>query len=266
MLGKELKERLKAGQPVFGVAMESYGQARWPRFFAEYAPVDYVWLESEHAPNGRESIAWAAQLYAAYGIAPLVRIPDISPSQAAMVLDAGAHGVIVPYVETVEQTRAMVGAAKFRPLKGQALANAVATGAFPNDHTRDYLENWNANSTLVLMIESAVGIANLPDILAVGHVDAIFMGPHDLSVNLGIPEQYDHPRFLEAVDQIIATCKAAGVGVGMHVFFTGVQSAAAVFQRGMNFISFRGDTLFVAEALRHELGHLRSVIQPGEPH
>lgn len=260
MRGRELKQRLKAGKPVFGVAMEGFGQARWPRFFADYAPIDYVWLESEHLPNGRESIAWAAQCYAAYGIAPLVRIPDISASQAAMALDAGAHGVIVPYVETVEQTRELVGAAKFRPLKGRSLAEAVATGVFPNDETRAYLENWNADSTLVLMIESATGIANLPDILAVGNIDAIFMGPHDLSVNLGIPEQYDHPRFLEAVDSVIAACRAAGVGVGMHVFFTDVKSAAAMFQRGMNFVSFKGDTLFVAEALRNELGYLRSVL------
>lgn len=260
MRGRELKQQLKAGQPVFGVAMEGYGQARWPRFFAETAPIDYVWLESEHAPNGRESIAWAIQCYAAYGIAPLVRIPDISGSQAAMVLDAGAHGVIVPYVETVEQAREMVGAAKFRPLKGRALAEAVATGRFPNEETRAYLENWNADSVLVLMIESATGIANLADILAVGHIDAIMMGPHDLSVNLGIPEQYDHPRYFEAVDSIISTCKAAGVGVGMHVFYTGVESAAAVFQRGMNFISYKGDTLFVADALRRDLGHLRSVL------
>ncbi len=240
--------------------MEGPGQARWPRFFADYAPIDYVWLESEHLPNGRETIAWAAQCYAAYGIAPLVRIPDISGALAAMALDGGAHGVIVPYVETVAQAREMVAAAKFRPLKGQAVADAVANGVFPNEETRAYLENWNADSTLVLMIESAAGIANLPDILAVGNIDAIFMGPHDLSINLGIPEQYDHPRFLEAVDTVIATCKAANVGVGMHVFYADVKSAATVFQRGMNFISFRGDTLFVAEALRHDLGYLRSVL------
>lgn len=260
MHGKELKERLKAGKPVFGVAMDGLGQARWPRFFADYAPIDYVWLESEHMPNGREGIAWAAQCYAAFGIAPLVRIPDISGSQVAMALDAGAHGVIIPYLETVEQAREMVAAAKFRPLKGQAVAEAVAHGKFPNDETRAYLEKWNANSTLVLMIESAAGIANLPDILAIGHIDAIFMGPHDLSINLGIPEQYDHPRFLEAVDTIIAACKAASVGVGMHVFYTDVRSAAEMFQRGMNFISFKGDTLFVAEALRDDLGYLRSVL------
>lgn len=260
MRGKELKQRLTSGKPVFGAAMDGPGQARWPRFFAEHAPVDYVWLESEHMPNGRETIAWAAQCYAAYGIAPLVRIPDISASQVAMALDAGAHGVIVPYVETVEQARAMVAAAKFRPLKGQAAADAAANGVFPNEETRAYLENWNADSTLILMIESAAGIANLPAILAVGHIDAIFLGPHDLSINLGIPEQYEHPRFIEAVDTVIATCKAASVGVGMHVFYTDVRAAAEMFQRGMNFISFKGDTLFVAEALRDQLGYLRSVL------
>jgi 4-hydroxy-2-oxoheptanedioate aldolase len=180
-----------------------------------------------------------------------------------MVLDAGAHGVIVPYLETVEQAREVVGAAKYRPLKGNVLAEAVASGRFPNPETKTYLDTWNADSVLVVMIESTPGIANLPDILAVGGIDAIFMGPHDLSINLGVPEQYDHPRFVEAVDTVIAACKAAGVGVGMHIPYTDAKSAAAMFNRGMNFISFRGDTLFVAEALRHELGHLRSVITAG---
>lgn len=262
MRGLELKQRLKAGKPVFGVGMSGYGQPRWPRFFAEYAPVDFVFMDSEHAPNGRETIAWAVQCYAAYGIAPLVRIPDISPSQAAMVMDAGAHGVIVPYVETAQHARDLAGAVKYRPLKGKALAEAVATGRFPNPETRAYLENYNPDATLVLMIESPAGIANLPDILAVDGVDVILIGPHDLSISLGIPEQYDHPLFAEAVDSIIAHCKAAGVGVGMHVFFTGVDGAAKWFQRGMNFISYRDDTLFVAEALRHELGQLRKVLEP----
>ena len=70
------------------------------------------------------------------------------------------------------------------------------------------------------------------------------------------------PDLGEAVDSIIAHCKAAGVAVGMHVFFTGVDGAAKWFQRGMNFISYRDDTLFVAEALRHELGQLRKVLEP----
>lgn len=260
MRGLDLKKQLKAGKPVFGVCMEGYGQARWPKFFADYAPIDYVFLDSEHSPVNRETIAWACQCYAAYGIAPLVRIPEISASQAAMALDAGAHGVIAPYLETVEQARELIGATKYRPLKGAALVEAVTSRRFPNPETQAYLERWNADSVLVVMIESAPGIAKLPDILAVDGIDVIFIGPHDLSINLGVPEQYDHPRFTEAVDRIIGTCKAAGVSVGMHIPYTDVKSAAALFSRGMNFISFRGDTLFIAEALRHELGYLRSAV------
>ncbi|MBC6957389.1 MAG: aldolase [Anaerolineae bacterium] len=261
MRGQELKQQLKAGKPVFGVCMEGYGQPRWPKFFANYAPIDYVFLDSEHAPANRETIAWACQCYAAYGIAPLVRIPDISASQAAMVLDAGAHGVIVPYLETVEQAREVVGAAKYRPLKGAVLAEAVASGTFPNAETKQYLDARNVDSVLVVMIESTPGIANLPDILAVGGIDAVMIGPHDLSINLGVPEQYEHPRFIEALDAVIGACKRAGVGAGMHIPYTDAKSSAAVFNRGMTFISFRGDTLFIAEALRHELGYLRSAIK-----
>jgi 4-hydroxy-2-oxoheptanedioate aldolase len=260
MRGRDLKQALQAGKPVFGVAMEGFGQARWPAFFARNATIDFVFLESEHVPNGRESVAWAVQLYAAHGIAPLVRIPGISADRAAMVMDAGAHGVIVPYVETVEQVRAILGAVKYRPLKGHALAQAVEHGIFPNEETRTYLQNNAPDATMVLMIESPTGIANLPEILALGGTDAVLIGPHDLSVSLGIPEQYDHPRFMEATDQIIATCKAANVASGMHVFFTTPEDAIRWFGRGMTFISYRGDTLFVAEGIKHGLGHLRKAL------
>ena len=69
MRGSMLRAKLHAGQPVYGICMEGIGQARWPKYFADLG-LDYVWLESEHSPNNRESLAWAAQLYAALGIAP----------------------------------------------------------------------------------------------------------------------------------------------------------------------------------------------------
>ena len=129
MRGRDLKTTLQAGKRVYGIAVEGYGQPRWPSFFANINTIDYVFMDSEHSPNNRETIAWAAQCYAAYGIAPLLRIPDISPSQAAMGMDAGAHGIIVPYIETVEQAKAMVGAVKYRPLKGVALEQALSASS-----------------------------------------------------------------------------------------------------------------------------------------
>ncbi|MEO1443981.1 MAG: aldolase/citrate lyase family protein, partial [Chloroflexota bacterium] len=172
MQGRELKQTLQAGKRVYGINLEGYGQPRWPRFFADMNIIDYVFMDSEHSPNNRETIAWAAQCYAAYGIAPLLRIPEISPAQAAMGIDAGAHGIIVPYVETLEQVKQMVGAVKYRPLKGKALQTALDTGVFPGEQTRDYLPEFNPDAFLVIMIESQTGIDNLEEMLAFGGVDA----------------------------------------------------------------------------------------------
>jgi 4-hydroxy-2-oxoheptanedioate aldolase len=216
-----------------------------------------VWLESEHIPNNREILAWAMQCYAAYGVAPLLRIPEISPARAAMAVDAGAHGIIVPYVETVEQVKAMIGAIKYRPLKGRALHDHLNGVSRLDDETVAYLENYNHDAVLVIMIESPTGLENLPDMLQLGGVDAVLIGPHDLSVSLQIPEQYQHPRFVEAVDAITAICKQHGVGVGMHYASSDDQVTLAWCRRGANLISYRSDTLLVAHGVQQGLAYLR---------
>lgn len=264
MRGQTLRARLHAGERVYGIAMEGFGQPRWPAYFAA-AGMDFVWLESEHAPNNREIIAWAAQLYAAHNIAPLVRIPEISAARAAMAVDAGAHGVIAPYVETVEQVKALVGAVKYRPLKGEALARAVEQGEFPNAETRTYLEQYNADANLIIMIESPAGVRNLPALLAVPGVDAVLIGPHDLTVSHGIAEQYDHPLFVETVERIISISRAHSIGVGMHFISGTLDWAVQWAQKGFNFISYRGDTLFVARGIQGELHALRAQLDGTPP-
>lgn len=264
MRGAQLREALRSGKRVYGIAMESYGQPRWPAYFARLN-LDYVWLESEHAPHNRETIAWALQAYAAHGIAPLLRIPEISAARAAMAVDAGAHGVIVPYVETVAQVKDIVGAVKYRPLKGQALRRALDEGVFPDATTEAYLQSYNPDAVVIIMIESQTGIDNLPDLLAVPGVDAVLMGPHDLTVNLGIAEQYDHPRFLESCKTIARICRAHGVGSGIHYISGDLDRAQAWAEDwGCNLISHRGDTLFVARGVETELDELRRRLD-GEP-
>ncbi len=256
MRGSELRAKLHAGERVYGICMEGYGQPRFPKYFADVG-LDYVWLDSEHSPANRETIAWAIQAYAANGVAPIVRIPEISAARAAMMVDAGAHGVIVPYVETAEQVRTIVGAIKYRPLKGAALAAAVERAEFANPETKSYLENYNRDINLIIMIESPTGVANLPEILQVPGVDAILIGPHDLTVSHGIAEQYEHPLFEQTVEHIIDTCRAQQIAVGMHFISGSVDWALRWARRGFNFISYRGDTLFTARGIRSELHYLR---------
>ncbi|MCL4250742.1 MAG: aldolase [Anaerolineae bacterium] len=256
MRGKELRQALTSGKRVYGIALEGFGHPRWPRFFANRG-LDFIWVESEHAPNDRETISWATQLYAAYNICPLLRIPEPSATLAAMGVDAGAQGIIAPYVETVEQVRQLKGAVKYRPLKGEALQTALTTGKFPSPETEAYLPMYNEDAVLVIMIESPAGVRNLPELLAVGGVDAVLMGPHDLSISHGIPEQYDHPIFVEAVQKVISICQEHSVGVGIHYIEGSVERAVAWANWGFNLISHRGDTLFIAEGAQREIGQLR---------
>lgn len=266
MTGKELRETLAAGKRVYGIGLEGYGQPRWPRFMAQY-DLDFVFMDNEHTPLNRETMAWAAQAYAAYGIAPLLRIPEPSPSLAAMAADLGAHGVIAPYVETVEQVKGLVGAVKYRPLKGEALQQILDGGSFPSQETGPYLDSHNPNALVIIMIESPAGLANLPDMLATGGVDVILIGPHDLSVSLGVPEQYDHPLFEQTAGEIIRVARSHNVGAGIHFTTGNMERARRWIDWGCNFIVHRTDTLFIAGGIQSELDKLRQELddQPETP-
>lgn len=257
MLGGDLKQALHAGQRVYGTALVGYNQPGWPAIFARLG-LDFVFLDNEHTPGNRETLAWACEAYAAHGIAPLLRIPEPSATLAAMALDGGAQGIIVPYVEKVPQVRALVGAVHYRPLKGHALDQVLEAQRFPSVATAAYLAEHNRDRLLIIMIESPAGVDNLESLLAVGGVDAVLIGPHDFSVAHGIPEQYDHPLFEERVKTVIATCQRHRVGIGVHVISGTLERALRWQGWGTNLICQRADTLFIANGLRSELGALRA--------
>ncbi|MGH2367225.1 MAG: HpcH/HpaI aldolase family protein, partial [Chloroflexota bacterium] len=163
--------------------------------------------------------------------------------------------VLVPYCETVEEVKAVVNAARLRPLKGLLHDRARDTGAFPSDATKAYLERRNANVVVIIGIESVPAVEHLDQILDVGGIDAIFIGPNDLSVSLGIPDEYSHPRFLETVEQIITTAQARGIPAGGHW-----QSESQVeywMGKGSRFILFSSDGRALTEGYRSSLNKFR---------
>ena len=262
MRGKELQQALTSGQLVYGTCLVGYGQPLWPKMFAQTG-IDFVFLDSEHTPQNRETMAWVAQAYAANGVAPLLRIPEPSPGYAAMGLDLGAHGIIVPYVETGEQAKSLVGAVKYRPLKGAALQTVLDDRKFPNEETAAYLRNFNPDAVLIIMIESPAGVENLPAMLAPGGVDAVLIGPHDFSVSHGVAEAFDHPSFNEAAKKVVQTCREQHVGVGIHCINGNLELQLRWIDWGCNFIMHGSDTLFIAKGLRQEIGQLKEMLAGG---
>jgi 2-keto-3-deoxy-L-rhamnonate aldolase RhmA len=254
MTGEQLKAVLHDGGRVFGTMVSLTRSPRWARVLGRLG-FDYVIVDTEHSPFSRGEVADMVAMLERVGVVPIVRVPTPDAHYVTMAMDAGAQGVLAPYCETAEQVRGVIGGAKWRPLKGALLDRAVDTGEFPSEETRDYLARANRNSIAIIGIESVPAIQNLDAILAVPGVDAVFVGPHDLSISVGVPEQYHHPAFEAAVDRILTTCSAHNVPVAIHLH--NIQAATRWMKAGVRFVLHYSDTRAMAEGYRVELDALR---------
>jgi 4-hydroxy-2-oxoheptanedioate aldolase len=175
------------------------------------------------------------------------------------VLDGGAKGVIAPYVETVEEVQALRGAVKRRPLKGKRLRQALVGLSDLSTEVADYLDGWNTGNVLIVNIESLPALEALDEILAVPQLDAVLVGPHDLSISLGIPEQYKHPLFDETIRTIIHKARQHQVGVGIH-FSSGRDQEIEWAKAGANFIVHSSDLTLFSQALTADISAMKEVL------
>lgn len=177
---------------------------------------DWTWIDMEHGAGDHSELV--SQLQAAsIGNAPaIVRIAWNESPRFKRVLDLGAAGIMVPYVNTAEEAKKSSKSLRYPPegVRGVAKFNrACGYGMGFND----YYENANKNLLTVVQIESEEGVKNAPEIAAVEGVDVLFAGPLDLSVNFGAIQQFQHPDYLNAMKTIVAACKSNGKAAGTLV-------------------------------------------------
>lgn len=259
MIGKSFNEALRIGQRLHGILLIATAP-EWPVQVSKL-DLDFVFLDTEHISLDRATLSSLCHIYAAMDINPIVRIAAPDPSLAAMALDGGAGGIIAPYIESADQVQALRGVVKFRPVKGKKVA-AILEGE-PDalePALAAYLAERNQGSALIVMIESRPGIEALDEILAVPQVDGVLIGPHDLSCNLGIPEQYDHPEFDRAVRSIIEKSRAKGIGAGMY--FSGDITGQGIdwIRLGLNLIIHGSDLAAFTKTTRAEISRLKAMI------
>ncbi len=178
-----------------------------------------MFIDTEHIPLDRGRLEHMCALYRQLGLPPLVRIPRADAVLARAVIDAGALGVVASYMETVEQVQELRKAVKLKPLQGALLKVAMEDPErFAREHpkTKAFIEARQKHIALVINIESKAAIENMEKMLAVPGVDAVLVGPHDLSCNLGVPEDFENPIFQNALKTIFAKARKAGVGAGIH--------------------------------------------------
>lgn len=262
MNGKAIRTALRKGEPVVATLIVS-DSPHWPDMVCGLG-LDLVFIDTEHIAMDRKALSSMCRAYADSGLAPMVRITSPDPILACMALDGGAQGIVAPYVETVDQVRGLVGALRYRPLKGQRLQLALDDPSTLEADLREYLDRRNANQFLIVNIESRPALENLDEILRVEELDGVLVGPHDLSCSLGVPEQYDHPEFLAAIDMIIARTRECGKGVGVHSISPLLRAEEAAWAAvGANLFVHSADIIAVAEKLGSDIQTLRESLSGG---
>ena len=249
-----LKETLATGGTVFGCMFESMGSTRFQRGL-EGVGIDFVVIDAEHGSRDRAEILELTTMLRALDITPIVRIPVPMPHYVAMALDAGAAGVLVPYCEDLGDIQRCVATGKWHPMKGEYRTRAVTEGLFPSQKTKEYLESRHKESIVLVGIESEPAFKNLDAILDIPGIDAIFIGPNDMTTSLGIPDEFDNPDYQKVIQDVIDRSEAKGKPVMVHQWT--MEDSSRTIERGARFVMHGMDMQFMADGMRGQLRQLR---------
>jgi 2-dehydro-3-deoxyglucarate aldolase len=188
------------------------------------------------------------------GVSPLVRVGENNPVAIKRVMDAGAHGVIVPMVNTGEEAEGALRSVRYPPrgTRGVGLARAQHYGL-----DFEAYRKWNeANSIVIVQIEHVRALENLEAIFAT-EVDAFVVGPYDLSGSMGIPGQFEHARFREALEEIRRVAMKTQKPAGYHVVTPDPQAVIGKIREGYSLLAYSTDFLFLGETSRNHLATIR---------
>jgi len=211
----QFRQQIHSGEILFSTMLSMMRNPRWLSTLKNI-PFDFVTIDTEHSPYSLGEIADLITVAVAVGLPPMVRIPRPAWHYVTRIFDAGAYGVLAPYCESVDEVKEVVRAARWRPLKGKFVEKVMNEDVFPGEATRQHLEEFNQDQVVIIGIESVPAVDNLEPILNIGGIDAIFIGPADLSTSLGFPRQFDHPEFEKTVRHVIHVAKKFKVQVAAN--------------------------------------------------
>ena len=251
-----LKKTIAEGKPVFGFMLFAIEGLRWERMF-EGSTLDYIIIDWEHASRDRTGLANLITSVKSSGTTCIVRTPDTEDVYVAEALDAGADGVLVPYCETVEEVRRCAFKLRYHPLKGEYFQRVAITGELPSEKTREYLGNRHKDHLFIMGVESMPAVNRLDELLDCAPIDGIFVGPNDLTTSMGIPDEVEHPDYIETLKRIIDTGEARGVPTMVHQQTMTASSTA--LELGARFVLHSSDVGILLRGVQDEFAELRKV-------
>ncbi|PSL17892.1 HpcH/HpaI aldolase family protein [Shimia abyssi] len=220
---------------------------------------DWLLIDGEHGPNDMRSIRDQLVAIAGSDSHPIVRLPIGETRLVKQALDLGAQTVLVPMVDTAEQARELVRACRYAPhgIRGMGGTGARVTGFGSYD---GYVQNANDEICLLVQAESRAALDNLDDILAVEGVDGVFIGPADLSADMGFPGKADAPEVVAAIADAITRINASDKASG--ILTLSEQGAQTYIDMNVTFVAVGVDTLMLANTARAVSAKTKAMIKP----
>lgn len=203
MAKKSLRQRALAGETVLGAMVFEFFTPGIAQVM-KHAGCEYIIYDMEHAGLSIESLKVQASHCRGIGVAPMVRVPNGEYHFLARALDVGAHGVMVPMVNSVEQAEAIAEATHYPPKGRRGAAFSFAHDDYEPGSPAAKMKAADARNLVIAQIETERGLAAVEGIAAVDGIDCLWLGHFDLTNFLGIPGQFDHPTYVAALDRIVA--------------------------------------------------------------
>lgn len=221
---------------------------------------DFLTVDAEHSPVDlpQTQVLFQAIKAGNAKCAPLVRLPGTDYSEIKRYMDAGASGVIAPLVNTADQAREVVSAVKYPPhgKRGVGFCRANSYGMKLETVTgRDHLDSF-----VCVQVEHIEAVKNIDEILNVDGIDAVMIGPYDLSASMRITGQFEHPDMIDAKTRILEACEEKSIAPGIHVVQPDIEEVKIRIGEGYRFIAYSLDITMLLNSCLNGMNSIRKLI------
>jgi len=245
--------RRKLRENVFGIFSKTTDSSLIEIF--GLAGFDFIILDNEHGYTNYETLKNHIRAAELNNLIPIVRVANHQTENISKSLDIGAYGIQVPNVNSKHQAEIAVKASKFFPKGERGVCGYVRAAQFSGLEKRHYFGHAN-NALVMIQVEGKEGLSNIDEILEVGGIDVLFVGPNDLAQSLGIPGETMHEEVLKAIDSIIEKGKGREVKIG--VFCDTIETAVEWKKKGVNYISYSVDYGIIMNQSKNLISKFRS--------
>lgn len=218
---------------------------------------DWLAIDLEHSVISISEAEDLIRVISLSGITPLVRLTSNDRHQIKRVMDAGSHGVIVPMVNTAEEAKKAVEAVHYPPegRRGVGLARAQGYGT----NLESYMKWLKDESIIIVQIEDIRAVDNLEEIFSVTNIDGYIIGPYDLSASMGIPGEFDNPKFIDVVNKIKSTASQCKVCCGIHIIEPKPEELEKRIDDGYRFLAYSLDIRMLDVSCKNGIQHIKEL-------